>query len=214
MDISLNAEVKCTDGTNGRSVCIIINPVQNAVTHVVIETKGLLGMKYMVPVERISSSTPHQIQLDCTRQELAEMEPFIRTKFVGAEDSDYYFDESATFELEGDESFLWPYTTYEENGMYLSVEQIPHEELGFHRGAHVEATDGRIGHVDEFIINPENNHITHLVLGKGHLWGKKEIAIPISEIDRLEDDVVYLKLQKKQVQEMPSVPIQRRWLSG
>lgn len=210
MDIPLNAEVKCADGSNGRSVCIIINPIQKEVTHVVIETKGLVGVEYMVPVDRISSSTPHQIQLNCTREEMAEMEPFVRSQFIGPEDyEDPYYHQTA-FELEGDENLLWPYTAHEDFGMYFDTEQIPHDELGIHRGARVEATDGQIGHVGEFIINPENNHITHLVLRKGHLWGQKDVTIPVSEIDRIVDDVVYIKLPMKQVQEMPSVPV-KRW---
>jgi len=41
------------------------------------------------------------------------------------------------------------------------------------RGTRVEATDGHVGHVDEFVVNPENGHITHSVMREGHLWGKK-----------------------------------------
>lgn len=36
--------------------------------------------------------------------------------------------------------------------------------------------------------------ITHLVLRESHLWGQKDVTIPVSEIDRMEDNVVYHKL--------------------
>ena len=211
MDIPLNAEVICTDGTNGRSVCILINPVQNAVTHVVIETKGLLGVEYMVPVEHISSSTENEIYLDCSRKEMIDLEPFVRARFIGSGDPEYGDYHQTTYQIDGDEDFLWPYASHGEIGMTYNSEQIPHGELGIHRGSHVEATDGRIGKVDEFIINPENNHITHMVLREGHLWGEsKDVAIPISDISSIDEDVVHLKLDKKSVKGLPSIPVNRK----
>jgi hypothetical protein len=36
MDIPLNAEVHCTDGVCGRSTYVIVNPVNEQVTHVVV----------------------------------------------------------------------------------------------------------------------------------------------------------------------------------
>ena len=90
------------------------------------------------------------------------------------------------------------------------VEQIPHNELAIHRGSVVEASDGHIGRVDEFIVDQENHHITHLVLLRGHLWGKKDVTIPINEIDRIDEDVVYLKLDKNAVKSLPTVPVRRK----
>lgn len=210
MDIPLNAKVKCSDGTEARSVCIIINPIDKAVTHLVIETKGLLGTEYMVPIEHISSSTAHQIELRCTHEELIQMDPFTRSQFIGPEDSAYSTYQQTELDLEADEGYLWPYAVYDDAGMYINTEQIPSDELAIHRGALVKATDGNIGHVGEFIINPENNHITHLVLREGHIWDEKEVTIALADIQRIEDDVVYLKLDKNALKELPSVSV-RRW---
>ena len=78
-------------------------------------------------------------------------------------------------------------------------------------GDHVEATDRHVGRVDEFLMNPENRHITYLMMREGHLWGKKEVAISVSEIDRMREDTVYLKLDKHSVGELPAIPV-RRWV--
>ena len=82
------------------------------------------------------------------------------------------------FEFEAEDNYLWPYAAHDDGGMYIDVEQVPYGELGIHRGSHIEATDGHIGHIGEFIVNPENEHITHLVLCEGHLWGKKMSLFP------------------------------------
>jgi len=77
-------------------------------------------------------------------------------------------------------------------------------------GAWVEATDGRVGRVDEFLVNPLNDHITHLVLREGHLWGQKDVTIPVSEIERIDGNTVYLKLDIRQVEALPAVPLKQR----
>ncbi|MCX6050608.1 MAG: hypothetical protein NT075_36420 [Chloroflexi bacterium] len=91
--------------------------------------------------------------------------------------------------------------------MTVTVEQVPPAELGIHRGAHVEASDGRVGQVDEFLVNPANFHITHLVLREGHLWGKQVVTISVSAIESIKDDCVYLKLSKAELLALPHVPV-------
>ena len=44
-----------------------------------------------------------------------------------------------------------------------------------------------------------------------YLLGKKEVSIPVSAIDRIEEDTVYLKLDKKAVESLPSEPVRRSW---
>ena len=79
----------------------------------------------------------------------------------------------------------------------VDEEQIPPGELAVYRGARVEATDGKVDTLGEFLVNPLTGHISRLILMEGHLWGKKEVSIPVSAIDRIEEDTVYLKLEKK-----------------
>ena len=88
---------------------------------------------------------------------------------------------------------------------------IPSGELAVRRGARMEATDGHVGQVDEFWVSPMSERITHLVLRKGRLWGQKDVAIPVSEIDRVEEDA--LKLDKRRVKALPAIPVQRKGLS-
>jgi len=63
--------------------------------------------------------------------------------------------------------------------------------------------------VDEFLINPINDTISHLVLREGHLWGQKNITIPLSQIDRIDENTVWLKLDKQSIEALPAIPIHR-----
>jgi len=73
----------------------------------------------------------------------------------------------------------------------------------------VYATDGQIGQVDEFLVDPEYDHVTHLVMREGHLWGAKDVAIPLSQIEHLYEGEVYLKLSKQAVGQLPAICTRR-----
>jgi sporulation protein YlmC with PRC-barrel domain len=106
---------------------------------------------------------------------------------------------------------VWPYAMYETLPMALEHERIPAGEVVIRRGTSVEATDGAVGKVDEFLVDPEDDSISHLVLREGHLWGKKDVTIPVSEIDKITDEAVYLKLDKETIETLPTVPVRRKW---
>jgi sporulation protein YlmC with PRC-barrel domain len=211
MDIPIDVEVRCTDGVCGHSTAIVLNPVTQQVTHFVVRMPGLAGDEYLVPVDAITDSTPDYIQLTWDRQELAKAEPFVRQVFLGTDEAAYLAQGMAS------STMMWPYAEGDEAYLssmaaagYEQMEQIPHDELAIHRGADVEATDGRVGQVDEFLIDRATGHITHLVLRRGHFWGERDVTIPVSQIARVEADIVHLKLDKQAVGELPSIPVHRK----
>ena len=48
--------------------------------------------------------------------------------------------------------------------------------------------------------------MTHVLLQEGHLWGRKDVAIPISAVTRAADHIE-VSLSKRQVQDLPPVDI-------
>jgi hypothetical protein len=59
------------------------------------------------------------------------------------------------------------------------------------------------------VIDPTDHHVTHVLLERGHLWGKKEIAIPISAVIGVRPEGVCLNLTKAEVRELPAVDLGR-----
>ncbi len=196
MDIPLNAEVHCTDGLVGHSSCIILNPVRQEITHFVLKRRAMLGYQELVPVSLIKESTPDMILLRVSAHELAKLEPFTDSEYINLNSND---------EMPGDHGYGYedvyglPYREFDEpQGAYVNIERIPQDELGIHRGAHVDATDGRVGRVDEFVVEGEDCHITHLILHERHVFGDKVVTIPVSEIERIDNNVVHLNLTREQ----------------
>ena len=51
--------------------------------------------------------------------------------------------------------------------------------------------------------------MTHVLLQEGHLWGKKEVAIPIGAVATVDpDDGIRLSITTRQVQDLPPVDIE------
>jgi sporulation protein YlmC with PRC-barrel domain len=198
MDIPLNAKVTCTDGASGQSHYLVLNPTNQEVTHIVVgDDVSASDREYLVPIDRIVESTPESIHLNCSREVLSNMPIFKQEEFIVSDSNG----------MDGSFTMLWPYATPEANYITFENEHVAANELTIRRGSSVEATDGRVGRVDEFLINPIDNTITHIVLREGHLWGQKNITIPLSQIDRIEEDTVWLKLDKQSIASLPAIPI-------
>jgi hypothetical protein len=188
MDLPLNAKVYCTDGLCGHSKELIIDRKTEEVTHVVVKTNHLPHTELMVPVALVVETTPRLIRLRCTTDEMAKLQPFLSVDVIEEEMPSY---------LSG--PYLVPIELSETRWVTVTREAIPQGEVAVRQGARVEATDGRVGRIDEFLVDPATEQVTHLVLRKGHLWGQRDVTIPVSEIDHLEENAVHLKLDKRQV---------------
>ena len=161
MEIPTNVRIYCDGAACGRSTYTILNPVTDQVTHLVVEQDTFPTTDRLVPASLIAESTPHRITLRCSKAELSEMPHFVETEFIMPEGS------------EENRLLLWPYAVPESAAMPIEHERIPPGELAVRRGAQVEASDGAVGRVDEFLVDPETCQITHLVMREGHLWRQR-----------------------------------------
>jgi sporulation protein YlmC with PRC-barrel domain len=199
MDIPVKATVYCSDGLCGHVTRVILNPTTEQVTHLVVAERGLLGIEHVVPLDEVSESTPTTVHLRASAQDLTTFDSFVEAEFVGG--ADPYGAYGA------DEWLAWPYAEPEYAFMpVLEKENIPPGELTVRRGTPVEASDGRIGRVDELLTDPKSGKITHLVLRQGHLWGQKDVTISVNQIDKIDDDAVHLKLNKQDIETLPHQP--------
>ena len=199
MDIPLNVDVHCPDGRCGRSTYVIVNPTTEQLTHVVVREQWPSRTERLVPIDWVAVTTRDIIVLNRPRDEFTLLPPFTQTDFVQRDVPHYASDPKLTM--------FWPFVTPAKRVVEDVHRQIPPGELAVRRGARVRASDGQVGQVDEFLIDPESGYITHLVLREGLPWDKKYVNIPVSEIDHIEENVVHLKMDKQGVSALPTIPL-------
>jgi uncharacterized protein YrrD len=199
--LSVDAKIACADGSGGQATCVIIDPADQKMTHLVVREKQFPHTERLVSVDQIAEIAPDLIRLHCTRDELATVEPFVEYHDVRSERPCYR--EGAEFYLVM-RDVIWPKKTV---FVPTRSERIPAGELAVRRGAQVEAIDGPVGHVCEFLMSSLNEPITHMVVKERVFWHQKERIVPVSEIDRLGEQIIYLKLDKRAIESLPARPM-------
>jgi hypothetical protein len=84
---------------------------------------------------------------------------------------------------------------------------LPLGEVGIHRGDSVHATDGEIGVVKGLVIERRTHHVTHVLLQDGHLWGRRDVAIPIRAVTGFEGGI-QVNMPKATIQSLPLLVIE------
>ena len=200
---TIGAGASCTDGVCGEVSRVVVDPVARAVTHLVVEPRHWRGSGRLVPLDLVNATTG-EIRLRCTLADFEKLDPAEETQFLPGTPGYPGYDPEQVLSM--------PYYGI---GMGMgggdvpvavTYDAVPLDEVEVRRGEHVHASDGRIGKVQGLVIDPHSHHVTHVLLQEGHLWGRKEVAIPISAVTGV-DDGIRLNITKQQVQDLPPVDI-------
>lgn len=211
---TIGTEVVCRDGACGDLRRVVIDPVARALTHLVVEPKHREGIGRLVPIG-IAEATAGRIRLRCSAAEFDTFEDAEETYFLPEADAQMGYGAGQVY--------AWPYYGLGEGygvgmgGVGISgvgvanhpeaviEDRVPAGEVEVRRGEHVHAVDGDIGRVQGLLIDTEHYQVTAVLLEDGHLWGKREIAIPISAVKEVAADGVRLNLTKSQIRALPAV---------
>jgi sporulation protein YlmC with PRC-barrel domain len=73
-------------------------------------------------------------------------------------------------------------------------------------GYHLQASDGMIGHVCDFMMDDKSWAIRQLVIKTGHRFSGKEVQIPSGKVDRIswDESKVFVNLTKEAILQTPA----------
>jgi sporulation protein YlmC with PRC-barrel domain len=207
--------VLCEDEEVGQLADLVVDPVAKRVTHLVVKSKHGTGSSHLVPIELVEPSEQvGGIALTCSRAELdalpaVEEFQYLRLGDVATHDPSWDVGVSDVLALPYYDSTGLAGPVDAVGDMGVVYDRVPKGEVELRRASRVMAADGHyIGDVDGFLVDAED-HITHFVLERGHLWGRREVTVPIGAVGSVESDVVTLKLSKDEVGDLPSHKVHR-----
>jgi hypothetical protein len=205
---TIGAQAACTDGICGHLTMVAVDPVARAVTHLVIRPPLGHGPDRLVPI-KLAEAAPDEVRLRCTKAEFDQLDPAEETQFLPGEFGYIPYGPAGTG--------VWPYYGLGSAAMnagiagvephVVTTDAVPLDEVEIHRGDHVHATDGSIGRVEGLVIEPASHHVTHVLLQEGHLWGRRQVAIPIRAVSAVEPEGIRLSISRSEVESLPSVPL-------
>ena len=215
---AIGAEVSCEDGICGNLSRVVVDPVRQVVTFLVVDSKERPRTGRLVPTALVESSND-AIRLHCTMAHFETLEDAEETQLLTGVDGQWGYDQ--------DQLLALPYFGLGMGGMGLGMgaagmglagapagpeavtyDKVPLGDVEVRRGQHVITTDGPVGRVQGLVIDKSDYHVTHLLLDEGHLWGEKEVAIPISAVTHIDEEGAHLNLTKSDVHDLPAVDVE------
>ncbi|MCA1217505.1 PRC-barrel domain-containing protein [Streptomyces sp. 8L] len=205
---TIGSEVRCADGKCGSVKRVVIDPIARCVTHLVVAPGG--GEERLVPVSLLDSEADG-IELSCGRDEFEALESAEEDLFLPGGANDLGYDPA--------ETMRWPYfgpgialaggmnplpLTLGEAGVPTARERVPAGEVQIRRGDPVRASDGEAGRVHGLVVDDGDHTVTHVLLGEGHLWGRKTVAVPIADVERA-GATIRVNYSKDQLKDLPAV---------
>jgi len=210
-EFTLGSEASCSDGVCGEVSRTILDPATRSITHLVIEPKHHSTGGRLVPLDLVDT-TSAGIRLRCTLAEFDRLEPAEEVDL--AEDLAYGggYGSAASVQGYGNVGSMGVGASASGMGIGMGLghrtptvltHAVPLGETEVERHESVHATDGEIGQVEGFIVDPDDHSkVTHVLLKEGHMWGRKQVAIPVSAITSV-DAGIRLNITKKQVEDLP-----------
>jgi sporulation protein YlmC with PRC-barrel domain len=211
LEFPIGADVACADGQGGTLTRVVIDPTADRVTHVVVETRGG-RLPRLVPIDLIDAGL-RRVHLRCSTAELNAL--------PAAEEAEYLpvVPGGTGLGYGPGSSFVWPYYGLMGGGIGGGMgigmnanqpvvhDRLPLGEVAVRRNQRVSATDGEIGRVKGLVLDPADHHVTHFLLQEGHLWDRKEVAIPIRAVTSVAHGIE-VNLDKEAITNLPSLVIE------
>jgi sporulation protein YlmC with PRC-barrel domain len=205
--------VDCNDGTFGELSDVVIDPTTKRVTHLVVTAQGEPSVERLVPVELVDAgdAAGRALMLRATTEEVHDLPPVQEVAYLQL--GDFPLDDP-DWDVGIQEVYALPYyPAYdlqpEPLDFPVMYDRVPKNEVEIRRASGVYSAEGNhLGHVDGFLVD-RDGHITHLVLERGHVLGRRDVTIPIGAVAKVETDDVTLSLTKDQVGSLPEVRVER-----
>jgi sporulation protein YlmC with PRC-barrel domain len=215
MRLNLGKSVRCTDEVFGELADVVIDPIAKQVTHLVVKPEHGDDVARLVPIELVENGKDDsdELRLRCSTEDVRRLEhvqefAFLRLGQAPAGDPDWdvgiedvlalpYYEGTEVIGYGGDVGAAG-----------VTYDRVPKGEVEIRRSSTVATADEHlIGKVDGFVVDA--GHITHFVLERGHLWGKREVTIPIGAVSKVESDAISLSLSKADVDDLPALHVHR-----
>jgi sporulation protein YlmC with PRC-barrel domain len=199
----LGSEAVYGEAGRGEVLAVVLDPATRAVTHIVVEPAGRVGLARLVPLGLADvDATSGRMRLRCTEAEFENLDAAEETlaEFTLGYEVPVQllapgWRDAGGPAVEGD---TIPRIPEKE-----TIDVVPEGEVEEHRGDHVHATDGDIGQLRALRVDQGSGQITHVVIHEGRLWAHKDVAIPFDKVTGF-DDGIRLSITRQQVRDLPA----------
>jgi len=203
LSFDIGARAYCQDGQCGKLVRLVVNPVTEDVTDLIIEKGFLQKHDRVIPISAVKSTMDAEVHLAMESHSLSDFPEFREVEFR-VPNSGW---SSSRHKAENVRYWMTPY------GMGVGgLSVVPTSRRHFNegvtygskvigRGTKVHSLRGGVGNVDHVLVDCADGHITHLVVRRNLL--AEYHTVPAEMIQSVEDGEVTLNVSRDQVLALP-----------
>jgi sporulation protein YlmC with PRC-barrel domain len=203
--LRLEAPVACRDGAGGEIADIVIDPRTASVTHLVVAPHHEPWATRLVPLGRVTTADGKDVVLDCTRAELAGIEPTTESAFLPLGEVPVG---TPGWDVGVADAIVMPGAGLEDVGLYsmaaaeragVRYDRIPAGEAEVRSTSPVVSADGHeVGHLVGVVVDADGR-LTDLVLVEGHLWRRRRVAVAAASVAAWKTDRIELRVSGDEV---------------
>jgi hypothetical protein len=207
MKLDFGSRVRCSDGAERELADLVVDAPAKRVTHLVVEPKGHREDARLVPVE-LAQDEADGIALSCTSEVLDGFEPVREFAYLPAgqrpEEDDKWGIGVEDVLVAPTYAPLDPTEAEFDPNVSVVYDRVPKGEVELRASSDVYSADEHhLGCVHGLDVG-DSGAIQALALLRGHLWWKREIAVPADALEKLETDIVTLGIDKSGLGGLPS----------
>ncbi|MCX6905614.1 MAG: PRC-barrel domain-containing protein [Verrucomicrobia bacterium] len=162
--------------------------------------KWLTGRKVLISpyaLNRVVESEKH-LSVDLTKKQIEKSPPLSTHKPVSQQFEEDYYGYYGWPAYWGGSS-VWGNSTYLERDR--TKRRSTHEVTGYH----LQALDGELGHIEDFVIDDETWTIRYLIVGTKNWWPGKRVLVSPHWMERVSwsESKVFINLSLETIKESP-----------
>ncbi|MBN1248732.1 MAG: PRC-barrel domain-containing protein, partial [Anaerolineae bacterium] len=186
LDFNIGAVVACEDGGCGKLVRVVIDPVTENVTHLVVERGFILKDLRVVPISAIKGTTEGTVQLGFQSRGLDTFRRYRETDYR----MPTFGLNTAKYNSEDVRYSVYTYQGLSGQAVVPASKHHLHKGVPFDmkvvgHGTEVSDLEGRVGQVDHVLVDCTEGHITHLVVYVKPLG--RFVIVPVATLVSVED---------------------------
>jgi uncharacterized protein YrrD len=197
--------VSCPDGPLGEVADLVIDPITNRVTHLVVQASHLPGGSRLVPIELVRCDQANsEVSVRCTVEEATGLPrvqevQYLRPGQVPIEDADHDIGVQDVYLMPSNEAGAFVDLQPDpEPDIVMSYDRVPKGTVEIRHSSAVTSADGdELGRLDGVCL--EVGLVTHIILRRGHLWRRHELMVPVADVAKMTTDEVVLRLTRHQL---------------
>jgi sporulation protein YlmC with PRC-barrel domain len=206
--LELGTSVRLADGATQELVDVVIDSGSKRVTHVVVQPRDHGEEARLIPVGLAEEGGGGaELSLRCSAKELERFDLVHEFEVLHAGERPK---EDPNWDVGVEDIVVTPTyapTAFGEYGgaldsdVTISYDRVPKGEIELRGASSVYSADGHhLGSVEGVVV-ADGDRIAQIFFQRGHLWWKREVAIPADAIAKFESDTVTLGVNKD---ELPS----------